>query len=190
MINGNYMECVSPQYKESFILYNQGKKLGAYSSHQPVLIHTLNTITKGNVVEFGMGFHSTILMHIICAFQGRNLLSLDNEKEWLDKFIHYRSDKHSIELMTELPKFNKKDKIAVAFVDGGLPRQPFIDLMQPIADYIIVHDTEMYVKGTKDVYNYDFSGFKHVLHYKNALPMTSLLSNLDVVDSKLLSVFE
>jgi hypothetical protein len=195
-MNDKYLDLIQPEFKESYLLYKAGKQLKAYSSHQPLLIHVLNTINTGNVVEFGMGFHSTPLMHTICTLQGRNLLSVDNEEEWMNKFTKYKSKLHRIELMKDIPAHTKiKMKLAnisIALVDGGLPRQPFINLMYNNADYIIVHDTELYVERKKeDIYHYDFSMFKHVHHfkYKNSYPMTSLLSNLDVIDEKLLTIF-
>ena len=191
MINDKYLDLIKDEFKESYLLYKQNISLKAYSSHQPVLIHVLNTINKGPVLEYGTGFNSTPLLHVICALQNRNLLSLDNEEEWLNKFTHYKTKLHQVELMKDISEFkNESKKISIAFIDGGLPRQPFIELLKDVADYIIVHDTEGYIEGKKDCYKYDFSGFKHVYHYKNAMPMTSLLSNLKKIDPRILTIFE
>jgi hypothetical protein len=194
-MNDKYLDLIKPEHKKSYLLYKAGKKLDAYSSHQPLLIHVINTINTGNVIEFGTGFNSTPLMHIICGLQNRNLISVDNEKEWLDKFKHYESNRHTLVLTKILPELNtdNTDRFSIAFIDGGLPRQPFIEMMQPLADYVIVHDTELYVEKKKeDIYHYDFSMFKHVHHFKfkNSYPMTSLLSNLENINQDLLTIFE
>ena len=94
MINDRNIEYLKDEYKESYSAFVKGRNLLPFSSHQPVLIHTLNTITEGDVLEYGMGWHSTPIMHIICGMQGRNLLSVETDKNWFNKFVGYRSEKH------------------------------------------------------------------------------------------------
>jgi len=178
MVNDKYIELIKDKQKESYLRYKSGKPMLAYSSHQPMLMHMLNTIKNGSVLEFGVGYHSTHIMHMICGLQGRKLLSLETEGAWLAKFISYRSPGHELRIINKDlidPVF--EDKFAIAFVDGAPAelRQPF--LMKIKADYIIVHDTEHY--GNNDAYHYDFSSFNNVLNF-GGIPDTTLLTNKEL----------
>jgi hypothetical protein len=66
---------------------------------------------------------------------------------------------------------------------------PFIEKIKDNADYLIVHDTECVVDGIPNLYNYNFSMFKHVHHFTNHGPATSLLSNMDEINKDLLTIF-
>jgi hypothetical protein len=193
MINNKYVDLLKDEHKKSYLLYEKGSlKLEAWSSHQPVLIHVLNTIKSGDVLEFGIGDSSTPLIHIISAFQQRKVLSIETDKKWLKKLLKWKNINHVIELVSPKELLNHslfKHKFSIAFIDGAPAeiRQPFLEKIQ--ADYLIVHDTECVVQGIKNVYAYDFFMFKHVYHFKTNPPMTTLLSNLDVINMDLLTIF-
>jgi len=197
MLNDRYLDVVPVPCKLSYTSYMKGEPIHAYSSHQPVLIHMLNTITEGDVMEFGMGDHSTPIMHIICAMQDRNLLSIDTNKIWFRKFTRYIYGKHTAyyiptKVLLEEPLECYKGKYSIIFVDGAPAeiRQPFIEKVQNAADYIIVHDSESVPGGWDDAYHYNFSMFKHALHFHGGLaPGTSVLSNLDEIDERIYSIF-
>jgi len=191
MINDKYMNAVKDEYKQSYTLYQQGKGMEkGWSNHQPVLIHVLNTIKTGHVLEFGMGWNSTPLMSAICKVQNRILLSVDTERKWLDKFLDYESGKHRLVLITPEEVVLKSHalfqrKYSVAFIDGSTKlRNALIRKIKDQVDYFVVHDTE---ERAKEVYKFDFSGFKHVLHLDEGadIPRTSLLSNLDEIDENI-----
>ena len=196
-INDRYMDMLKDEYKLSYLLYKENNfRLQNWSSHQLVLIHILNTITEGNVLEFGMGEHSTHIMHLICGMQNRKLYSVECDKEWASKYTHYEYVNHQITFYDGSDLMNKDNdffhrKYAIAFIDGhpGELRQPFIEAIN--ADYFIVHDTERILSGKKpDSYNYDVSLFKHVIHCQLTIPMTSIFSNLDVINKDILILNE
>lgn len=198
MINDRYMELVKPEHKVSYLAYlKDAKKMDAFSTHQPVVIHMLNTIQEGDVLEFGMGWHSTPIMHLICGLQGRELLSVDTDKKWFDKFTSYEAPWHILSLSEQAPiydgthsMFNKH--YSIAFVDAAPAqiRQPVIERLKDIADYVIVHDSECTFQGRQNVYAYDFSMYKHVLHFRTMNPATSVLSNLDEIPNEVIRIFE
>jgi len=198
MINDRYMDLVKPAYQVSYLAYlKDAKKMDAFSTHQPVVIHLLNTINQGDVLEFGMGWYSTPIMHLICGLQGRTLLSVDTDKEWADKFEAYKAPWHKVALTGQVPLLSGTHPMfdhhySVAFVDAAPAeiRQPVIVKLKDIADYIIVHDSECTFQGRENVYKYDFSMFKHVMHFKPMNPATSVLSNLDVIDEEVARIFQ
>jgi hypothetical protein len=208
MLNDKHIDLLKDKHKVSYLLFKKGKPIEAFSSHQPLLIHTLNTITEGKVLEFGMGHNSTPLMSIICGMQGRELLSVETDEEWYNKFKGYKKQVHEIQLIPYKISKNRipapvqdpsklieyiisKGKYSVAFVDGAPAefRQPVVVALKDVADYIIVHDTECVWQGLTNCYAYDFSMFKHIHHFKTSPPTTCLLSNLKEINSELLSIF-
>jgi hypothetical protein len=197
MLNDRYMDLLKDKYKVSYLLFKENKPTEAFSSHQPLLIHVLNTIKEGKVLEFGLGWNSTPLMNLICGMQGRQLISVETNEKWFRPFESYNKSIHPMLLIAgdELLKGTHKlfkQRYSVVFVDGAPAelRQPFIEKIKKNADYLIVHDTECVPQGLKNVYAYDFSSFKHVLHFKTQPPMTSLLSDLDEINPDLLEVFK
>lgn len=200
MINEKHMNLIKDEFKTSYLLFKLKEKLQPFSSHQPILIHTLNTITEGDVLEYGMGWNSTPIMHTICGMQDRNLLSVETDKNWFSKFTRYESEKHTLIRLDEEelckwehPFFTKK--YSVAFIDGapGWARHVVLDKLKDYADYFVVHDTEEAVRNfqyTAFTYEWDFSGFKHHYHIENGGPATSLLSNLDEINKNLLTIFD
>jgi len=198
MINDRYMDLVKPEYKVSYLAYLQNaKKMDAFSTHQPVVIHLLNTIVDGPVLEFGMGWHSTPLMHMICGMQGRTLLSVDTDIDWFRKFLNYKAPWHDVRLMAQESLLQGtasifKKQWRIVFIDAAPAeiRQPVIEMIKDKADYVIVHDSECVVEGRINCYKYDFSMYKHVLHFHPMNPATSVLSNLEEVDPAVLKIFE
>lgn len=198
MINDRYMELVKPEHKVSYLAYlKDAKRMDAFSTHQPVVIHLLNTIQEGDVLEFGMGWHSTPIMHMLCGIQGRTLLSVDTDIEWFNKFTSYQAPWHKMTNTGQVPLLSGAHPMfdhhySIAFVDAAPAeiRQPVIERLKDIADYIIVHDSECVFQGRVNVYKYDFSMFKHVLHFRPMNPATSVLSNLDEIPIEVKRIFE
>ena len=206
-LNDTYIELLEDRFKATYLQYVNKQPLDGdtiWGSHQPVLIHALNTIREGSVLECGMGDYSTPLMHFLCKKLGRQLISVVNDSQWFNKFIHYHSDKHEMILFKDDLLVDKhydflNSKYSVAFVDVHATMYlESVSLRQFLvrnvnADYIVVHDTETVVNCVKSgvfTYDYDFSSFRHVLHFKELQPMTSVLSNLETIDEHLLTIFK
>jgi hypothetical protein len=193
MINDKYAELLPNKYKESYNNWINGKQTLAFSSHQPLLIHLLNSINGGKILEFGMGFNSTPLIHIISGLRKCPVLSIETDSKWFDKLIHYKSDWHDMRCINPnklLGDFFLNEHYSLAFVDGAPAelRQPVLEKIK--ADYIIVHDSECVVEGKENCYHYNFSMFKHIYHFKTVPPMTTLLSNLDEIEENILKFFK
>lgn len=199
-INDKYMDLVKDEHKISYTLFKQHRILQPWASHQPILVHTLNTIKEGKVLEYGTGWNSTPIMYTICGLQGRELVSVETDKVWFSKFTDYKSVNHKMLYITEqeLGKWDHplfKEKYAVAFIDGtnNLSRQKFIEVIKDNVDYFVIHDTEEVVKGYKSpgfFYQWDFSGFRYQYHLDKGGPVSSLISNLEEINEDLLTIFE
>jgi hypothetical protein len=68
-----------------------------FATHQPVL-YEVAMHTAGPIIEFGCGKGSTELLHEICKKQGRLLITLDDDENWLKKFTKkYEGDGYTKE---------------------------------------------------------------------------------------------
>lgn len=189
------MDQVSLHAKERYQMWknDQPQVEPMWESHQLILIHLLNTITKGAVFEFGMGNGSTELMHTICREQERPLTSIESVEVWMNKFKIYETPGHRIELFDPIRLMRGNydfmaSHYSIIFVDAAPVgvRQKFIEQMKGKADYFLVHDTEFVATGKGPAqYNYDFTGFKHVIHYTESHPTSTILSDLDEIDERI-----
>src|SRR5678816_1277742 len=68
------------------------------ASHQRCLIAAMMR-TTGPVLELGVGWYSTPLLHEICKVQKRKLLTFDNNSDWLVQFLPLRSEYHYLNLV-------------------------------------------------------------------------------------------
>lgn len=59
---------------------------GSYGTHAPVLAAALAK-TTGPVMELGMGWGSTPLLHAVCAMQGKHLYSMDGDINWVREMM-------------------------------------------------------------------------------------------------------
>lgn len=65
------------------------------SNSIPLAVAALST--KGDILELGMGMFSTPLLHKVAIDQGRKLVSVDTEFEWVEKFAPYNiSSSHKV----------------------------------------------------------------------------------------------
>lgn len=147
-------------------------------THLPVL-KKIVSLTTGPVIEFGIGYNSTPILHEMCA--GKKVVSLDNNQEWVRKFLHLQNADHQImyvagwEQAPVIPKGSLKAPIwSVAFIDHAPVERRVIDIerMRYIAEYIVVHDTE------SPIYEYEkvLTSFTYRHDYMQLSPHTTIVS--------------
>jgi len=183
-MNDRYIDELPDIYKVSYSRYMEGHfRVDDYSSHQPLLIHTVNTITGGDVLELGMGDNSTPLLHLLCGKLNRKLFSYETDMEWYNKYKHYESNDHKI-LPYDLNKFKNNDhRYAIAFIDLDTldTRQRAIYALKDSVDYFIIHDVLEFKYGQFILYNnYDLSYFKNILHFIKVSRTSVLCSNKEI----------
>lgn len=147
----------------------------AYLSHVPLLSSAI-TVTSGPVLELGAGFGSTPLLHGLCGSFKRELLTLESDGEWLQKFINFGRSWHhfrSVENFIDLPEY--KQDWGLVFVDHGIAEQRGLSIRSlrhvPV---IVVHDT-----CHPFLYDYEptLSTFKFLWDWKLVGPMTTVVSD-------------
>ncbi len=190
-MNDKWMEEVEESYKQSYLDYKKGLfDTEEWGSHQPLLIHTVNTITEGSVMELGMGDNSTPLLGLLCEKQERMLYSYEFDKGWFNKYENYESDYHKLFLLSEWGFRGKEYPFSwlhhsIIFIDSHpqWTRQYALNKLRDDADYIIIHDVSYMRDGIRvSDNNYDFSGYKNVLIFDKVNRTSALLSNKDIPD--------
>lgn len=153
-----------------------------YNNHRPILLMALE-VTKGNVLEYGMGEGSTTVLHEYCEINKRRLLSLENNKEYFDMFSHLKTKYHSLQFVTDWKERDDHDKkYSVVFIDHAPAERRHIDaiLFKDNAEIVVVHDCE-HEGMSYDVYSISeiAKHFKYRKDFtvKNHAPKTVMFSN-------------
>lgn len=146
-----------------------------WGSHIPILIKALDQ-TVGSVLELGMGHSSTILLHMLCADQGRKLVSYDNNSAFVDMFRKFRTPDHDIQLV----EWDKVDMQTgkhwgTVLVDEG-PAEQRIKSIKKLtnADLLVLHDVEDPLYHYEEIYPL----FKYRFDYKKFRTHVSVVSNV------------
>lgn len=122
----------------------------SYSTHQPVLYEALLR-TSGSVIEFGCGHGSTPLLHRVCEKHGRKLLTLESDRDWLDKFVEYATPQHTHIYVGDWDDILANDEIMagpydLAFIDQSpwKARHATILALKDTAKFIVLHDCDYF----------------------------------------------
>ena len=100
--------------------------------------------TRGAVLEVGAGNWSTPVLHAYCIAAGRKLVSVDEDKGWIERYYPMRVCEHSVEAVKYdafLPEA-AKEQWSVVFLDQSPGHRRAADAMlfRDSATYILVHD--------------------------------------------------
>jgi hypothetical protein len=120
----------------------------AWGSHLVPLMACV-CATNGPVLEMGIGHFSTPALHAVCDVMGRDLVSVEQSKEWYEEFKSYSNKRHRVVLVDS---YDSDDIIcdpwawwSVAFIDnspGGERRKKDFSRLINNSDYVVVHDYE------------------------------------------------
>jgi len=151
------------------------------ATHVPILTHIV-LHTTGAILEFSCGYYSTLLLHELAG--KRQLLTLENNKEWFDRFKCLQNKWHSFKFVNDWEQFTEplKQNWDVVFIDHSpaIRRKEDIIRLRGKAEYIVVHD------ASRPLYQYDdaFSLFKYRFDYISfeVEPWTTVLSNKNNLD--------
>jgi len=150
-----------------------------FGSHIPVLMKVL-TLTKGSVLEMGMGFNSTLLLHWMCGVDKRKLVSYENDPSCVDwlKAKHMENDYHKVIIVDDWDNADIETSWDVAFIDHvpAIRRKDDVRRLANYAKYIVLHDTEGRVESHHH-YREIFPLFKWQYNLDKFIPNTSVLSN-------------
>jgi len=148
-----------------------------WSSHLPVLAKVLR-VTKGSVLELGMGIFSTPFLHWMCLADGRReLFSYESNERYFKEQRLFSRGFHKIELVKDWDKIDIDKPWCVAFIDHEAERRKIeIRRLSWHARYLVVHDTQPQAEQEYG-YNEIYPLFKYRRDYKFSRANTSVLSN-------------
>ena len=148
----------------------------AWSSFYPILIKIMQ-ITSGDVLELGMGFFSTPLLHWLCFDMGRNLVSYEHHKAYFKMQRHFHKPWHKIYFVEDWDKIDIDKPWSVALIDHNHKRRrEEAKKLANCAEYILIHDSQPEddrFYGLLSIYKH----FKYRYDYKKDKPWTTVLSN-------------
>jgi hypothetical protein len=131
----------------------------SYYTHQPFFIEVLKH-TSGNILECGCGDGSTLMIKKQIKDTSRQLVSLESNLEWLNKYMHLADSNHKLyhveassddtdfvgNQWIEFIKKNNLNDFEVVFLDScpWLSRKHCFDYFKDKAKIIIIHDFDYF----------------------------------------------
>ena len=175
-----------------------------YESHYAILAAAV-AATGGPILELGCGESSTPMLHYMAIAQAREILSVDTDPKWLDKYAGYKCDRHRFEIVTPKPDENLSLQLrmekawrewrglehisgshrgwgtwGVAFVDcaPGEVRHELMIRLAERATIVVAHDSETdYEAGGNYQYAKAVPHFRFVSEWRRWRPYTLVCSN-------------
>lgn len=148
-----------------------------WCSHIPILAKVMQ-ISNGPVLELGIGIFSTPLLHTFCDAEKRFLDSYEDNKEWYENHVMFKTPLHHITYTKDWKDIPiEKRQWGVVFIDH-VARRRSADAIRASqhADYVVIHDSN----GRFDShYHYDkcYPHFKYRFIFNSIYPHTTVLSN-------------
>ena len=135
------------------------------SNSIPLTVASL--ISKGDLLELGMGLFSTPLLHNIAAHNNRKIVSVDTSYDWLKRFLIYNLTKtHEIYHVSEsnLYEFGLNKKWGLVLVDHakGGERYRNVISFSKLAEIVVLHDAE---KMSENGYKYEHNKVRSYFLY-------------------------
>ncbi len=115
-----------------------------WSTHLPLLLAAVLN-SEGPVLEIGIGHFSTPILHAVCKSLGRELVSVEDDPQWVAKFAdEYENASHEFRNGFDcLPELSQVRWGAVLIDESpGARRGKTLDLFGETADFLVMHDTQ------------------------------------------------
>jgi hypothetical protein len=137
----------------------QSYKTHPFYTHQPFFKEILKN-TTGNILECGCGEGSTLMIKEAIHGSDRKLVSLESNKEWLNKYMHLEDANHTLyhvdtanddtdetgALWVKFIETNHLRDFEVVFIDSSpwLSRKHILEHFKDKAKIIIIHDFDYF----------------------------------------------
>ena len=145
------------------------------ATHQRLLVGAAMR-TQGAILELGVGWYSTPLLHEIATTQERELFTYDNNEHWLAQFKVLENHFHKLKLLGWWGELPIVGNYGLVFVDHGQPcrREDETRRLIDHAAVFVFHDTE-----EEHAYGYNriLPMFKHQFTDKCQKVWTTVASN-------------
>jgi hypothetical protein len=166
------------------ILYNgiTMNKMCLCATHIPLLVRAFE-LSKGDVVELGTGYFSTTILRWLCELSGRNLYSYETSPGWYERAMRKTASCHKVFKINNWDEAPIERHWGLAFIDHDPGRRRHIEIkrLANLADYIVMHDTN--VKWDNQYkYSRIWDLFKYRYDCTTYDPYSSVVSNFFDLD--------
>lgn len=162
--------------------YGRGEgEMDLVASHQRILVGAVLR-TPGDILELGVGWYSTPILHELATILDRDLFTADNNPHWLAQFKCLECSRHKlvdVGWWGDLYAWARCISWGVVFVDHAQPieREYAIRALKGNAAVFVLHDTE---EGFAYGYSRTIPSFKYQYTDKCQKAWTTIVS--DTVD--------
>jgi len=169
----------------------------SFGSHTIALVASLYA-TEGDVLEFGMGPVSTPLIHSLLHFTGRTIVSVEEDKGWVEASREYECKWHKVchaGILLKKAEILAPQGWSVVFIDSGAlaedgdperfyrDRRALARMFKDKAEIMVIHDTERPTFRCNVQWQAFEGEFKYCWICKTPRAWTTVLSNgIDVRD--------
>jgi hypothetical protein len=151
-----------------------------YSTHMAILVKALD-MSSGPVIEMGGGLFSTPLLHWLCAYHKRKLITYEDSPLFFNFERLFISRNHKIRLVKNWDEVVVDGRCGVIFIDhdpydgSDVFARRKKDALRLVnnADLLVLHDSDHV--GYKD--EEFWKQFKYVYNWDYAIPNTAIVSN-------------
>lgn len=159
------------------------------SNSIPLTVATL--LTSGDILELGMGMFSTPLLHNIATDQKRQMVSIETNYDWLQKFIIYnKTINHKIYRLNsfKLNYYGLDKHWGLVLVDHiyNTKRSSNVINFSKRAQIVVVHDAE---KSQEDFYHYEKNKLQGYFKYACKFSIYSESTQSEYISTLILSNF-
>jgi hypothetical protein len=147
--------------------FNLSYDIDVSATHQPCLIRAIEN-SIGDVLELGMGMFSTDLIHHMIKDEDRKIVSVEDNRDWMNKFTHNINNKHEFRLIERSVNSWKgivdeycERKWGVVFVDQGYgeeiwrpSRNYAVEQLAECSQFVVAHDADIFPEMKKKDYNW------------------------------------
>lgn len=154
------------------------KSKGAMATHLPLLMRVFD-ISKGDVMEMGTGYFSTLVLHWLSTMHERKVVSYESNPRWINRAKKQESPFQEVRFVENWDMVPTDRRWGLIFIDHGPNSRRHIDIARfaNLADYIVVHDTE---PEADQHYHYSrvWPLFRFKKDYTKLKPNTTVVSNV------------
>ena len=146
-----------------------------YGTHLPLLLACAGLV-DGPILELGCGEYSTFALHEICRWKERLLVSLEQNPEWLERFLPLQTPWHLVERVDNWAGCQRVDSELwkLAFVDHNDGARRYLEIGRLAkVPLVVVHDTE----NRDYIYDLILPKFKYAYTDSRFSPWTTVVSN-------------
>lgn len=152
------------------------------ATHLPLLVRAFD-VSKGDVLEMGTGYFSTLILRWLCEMFDRQLYSYESNKRWFERISKKTKPFHHVFYTPNFDNAEIERPWGLAFIDHGPNRRRVEDIKRiaGYAEYIVIHDTQPpgKIADLPTDYHYELIWplFMYRYDYVKVMPCSSVVSN-------------